>query len=116
MFARAHPRLPMVRPIRVFELNDRNEPVGPAEAQSIDISRGGFSFATRRLYHAGRTLIIEIQKAGERIPTFLYGTVRHSRYVSGRGHVVGMQLAPLPESPEFMEWVAGRLSAASHRH
>lgn len=101
----------MARPIRVFELNERGEPAGPADAQSIDISRGGFGFATRRLYHVGRTLIIEIPKAGERIPTFLYGSVRHSRYVPGRGNVVGLQLSPLPESPEIMEWVARRMSA-----
>jgi hypothetical protein len=116
MRPRAHPRTPMVRTITVVELNDRAEPAGSSEAQSIDISRGGLAFYSRRLFHVGRFLLIEIPKAGDRFPMILYGTVRHSRYVSGRGHMVGLELAPLPETQEVMSWVAKRMGAAARAH
>ena len=47
MHPRAHPRMPMMRTINVVELNDRGEPAGTSEAQSIDISRGGLAFVSR---------------------------------------------------------------------
>lgn len=113
MHPRAHPRMSMVRTISVIEFNDRGEPAGVSEAQSVDISRGGMAFVSRRLYHVGRNLLIEIRKPGECIPTFLYGTVRHSSYTPGKGHMVGLMLAVIPETQPILDFVAQRMRSAA---
>lgn len=103
----------MSRAVRIVEIDDRGHPAAVLEVQTIDISRAGLGFLSQRPYPPGRCLLVEIPNPGERVPTFLYGLVRHSRPVPGQGHLIGLEVASIPQSAPILEWMAQRVRSAA---
>lgn len=103
----------MTRAVRIIEIDDQGRPAAAVEVRTIDISRAGLGFLSERLFPTGCCLLVEIPIPGERVPTLLYGVVRHSRVVPAQGHMTGLELAPIPQTSAISEWVARRRNPAA---
>ncbi len=102
---RVHARRAVKAAVAVIVVDEHGHPGREHSCQTLDLSRGGVGILSPRLLCPGQSCIVVISAND---PAAAFGTVRHVRYVPGRGHVMGLQFAPMPDSLRASGWLEAR--------
>lgn len=101
---RGHARLPFGVRVTLHELDETGTPTEGAPCEGHDISRSGMGVRSRRMYYAGRKVIVAVAVPGMQ-PRYMCGEVKYSRYTYRGLYHVGIELCAMPQTEAVRSWV-----------
>ena len=84
------------REVSVTELSETDAAVRSWPCCAFGLTRSGLTLRSRPMVHEGRVLAIRIPEAGASEPRQLYGVVKSSSYLMGKGYLLAVEFCAKP--------------------